>query len=226
MPLLEVIVTSLEDARAAARGGAGRLEVVRALDQEGLTPPVDLVAAIASAVTVPLRVMVRARNAFEATADEVAGMCADARAMAALGVEGIVCGYVRDGVLDAGAIARLAQAAGTCRVTVHRALEATRDPLAALASLAAFPQVDRVLVTGLPGEWPARLARLEQFARLVPAGVRVIAGGGVDAEAVGLIARQASIDEVHVGRAVRVAATAEGAVDASRVASLVAALTT
>ena len=149
-------------------------------------------------------------------------MCADARAMAALGVEGIVCGYVRDGALEAEAIARLAHAAGPCRVTVHRALEATRDPLAALASLAAFPQVDRVLVTGLPGEWPARLARLEQFARLVPAGVRVIAGGGVDAAAVGLIAGHPSVDEVHVGRAVRVPATAEGAVDASRVASLVA----
>src|SRR5438105_1821049 len=56
--LLEVIVQSVEDARAAARGGADRLEVVRAIRDGGLTPPVALVRAIAAAVALPLRVMI------------------------------------------------------------------------------------------------------------------------------------------------------------------------
>jgi copper homeostasis protein len=37
--LLEVIVLSVEDARAAEEGGADRLEVVRDIHLGGLTPP-------------------------------------------------------------------------------------------------------------------------------------------------------------------------------------------
>src|SRR5262245_44731088 len=57
--LLEVIVQSLDDARAALAGGADRLEVVRAIEDGGLTPPIELVHEIAAHVGLPLRVMVR-----------------------------------------------------------------------------------------------------------------------------------------------------------------------
>jgi len=40
-PLLEVIALSADDAIAAERGGADRLEIVRAIDTGGLTPDLE-----------------------------------------------------------------------------------------------------------------------------------------------------------------------------------------
>ena len=54
---LEVIVCSVADAVAAEEGGADRLEVARAMDLSGLTPPIDLVREIQRAVRLPLRAM-------------------------------------------------------------------------------------------------------------------------------------------------------------------------
>ena len=45
-PILEVIVLSAADAATAERGGADRLEVVRAIEVGGLTPSVETFARI------------------------------------------------------------------------------------------------------------------------------------------------------------------------------------
>ena len=66
-PLLEVIAASVADAKAAQEGGADRLEIVRDLDQGGLTPPFDLVEEIAAAVEIPIRVMLRETPDFDPT---------------------------------------------------------------------------------------------------------------------------------------------------------------
>ena len=59
MPLLlEIIVQTVDDARAAEAGGADRLEVVRDINQDGLTPSLGVVRAIQEATRLPLRVMV------------------------------------------------------------------------------------------------------------------------------------------------------------------------
>src|SRR6266545_7392055 len=94
-PLLEVIVCSVEDAVAAAEGGAGRLEIVRELAYGGLTPPTDLVRDIARAVSLPLRVMVRESDGY-AVRDraEHAALCAAAKAMQALRIDGLVLGFL------------------------------------------------------------------------------------------------------------------------------------
>ncbi|WP_407056536.1 copper homeostasis protein CutC, partial [Burkholderia vietnamiensis] len=44
--LLEVIATTVGDARAAARAGADRLELVTAISEGGLTPSVGLIEAV------------------------------------------------------------------------------------------------------------------------------------------------------------------------------------
>ena len=63
--LLEVIVQSVADAAEAEAGGADRLEVVREIERDGLTPPLDLVRSIIAATSLPLRVMVRESDGFE-----------------------------------------------------------------------------------------------------------------------------------------------------------------
>lgn len=77
---LEIIVCSVEDAKAAADGGARRLEVVRDLAREGLTPSLDLVRAIVDQVAIPVRVMVRESEPFEVRGiDDIERLAALAR---------------------------------------------------------------------------------------------------------------------------------------------------
>src|SRR5262245_18512277 len=52
-PILEVIVRSVEDAVAADRGGASRLEIISHYEAGGLTPAFDLVQEITSTVKIP-----------------------------------------------------------------------------------------------------------------------------------------------------------------------------
>jgi copper homeostasis protein len=60
--VIEVIAQSVADAVAAESGGADRLELVRELERDGLTPPPELVRAVREAVRIPVYVMVRPRN--------------------------------------------------------------------------------------------------------------------------------------------------------------------
>jgi len=57
--LLEVIVSSLEDALEAEQGGAGRLEIVRNLELGGFTPSFETVQQICQHVAIPVRAMLR-----------------------------------------------------------------------------------------------------------------------------------------------------------------------
>src|SRR5438034_891911 len=63
-PTLEVIALTVADARAAERGGADRLEVVRAIEADGLTPAVEMVVLMRDCVRLPLRVMLRSNAGF------------------------------------------------------------------------------------------------------------------------------------------------------------------
>ena len=222
MRLLEVIVSSVADAVEAERGGAGRLEICRDLDQEGLTPTLDMVREIMALVSIPVRVMIRERNTFDvASPEELDRMCADARACADMGVPGLVIGFERDGRIDHEPVVRMLEAAPSCRITFHRALEATRDPMAAMAELKRYPQVDRVLAGGGSGSWPQRLVRLLELQRRGAPQIGLLPGAGVNCDVLRLIAATPGLPEAHVGRAAREPATAAGRVSAAKVADLV-----
>ena len=220
--VLEVIVLSVDDAVQAEAGGATRVEVVRDIHEDGLTPDVRLVEQLLERVTLPLRVMVRPRNTFlVGDADHRAEIERDARRFADLPVD-IVTGYVRpaaDGAseLDEEALALVAACVPRARITVHRAIErVSGDPTAALQRC---PAVDRVLSGGGAGEWAARAAGLAGLqARIAP--VRVIVGGGVSVEGVAALAAQSSLRELHVGRIARAEESYQRPVSPEAVAAL------
>jgi copper homeostasis protein len=219
---LEVITLSVEDGLAAEAGGATRLEVVRDIFADGLTPDVRLVEALLARVSIPLRVMIRPRNTFlvgdEVHRDEIAR---DAALFADLPVD-VVTGYVRaaaDGSseMDESALAMVAEQVPRARITVHRAIERiSGDPAAALRRC---PAVDRVLSGGGVGTWVARADALERLQAAI-APVRVIVGGGVSLEGIGELATRASLRELHVGRLARAGESFANGVDPDVVAAL------
>ncbi len=218
---LEVIVCSVADALAAEEGGADRLEVVRALEQSGLTPPIDLVRGIQRAVRLPLRVMVREHDDFRwDRPGELDRLCEAARELDAAGVDGIVVGFARDGAIDPAPLERILRSAPRLRATIHRAFDAAADPLAAVQTLSRYPQVDRILTSGGDGPWRERCLRLAAIAALAHPRISVLPGGGVDADAIERIAHTPLLTEAHVGRAARVTADPVAAVSGDAVRAL------
>ncbi|MGH9526488.1 MAG: copper homeostasis protein CutC [Terriglobales bacterium] len=201
---LEIVVTSVEDARAAAAGGATRLEVASQMEVDGLTPSLALVGQIRDAVAMPLRVMLRGNPSYAPRHEqETERMAAAAEALARMGAEGLVLGFVREGRVDIGLMCRLLAAAPYLAATFHRAFDAVSHPEEALAALKSCEQVDRVLTSGGGGSWEERLNNWRRWRILARPEMNVIAAGGLDAEAIRRLRAAAELRQFHVGRAAR-----------------------
>jgi copper homeostasis protein len=217
MAILEVIACSVADAIEAERGGASRLEIVRALDGGGLTPPVSLVRGIVAAVSIPVRVMLRENPGFEAGSEaEVKKLCHAAREFAALGVNGLVLGFVRGRQLDLAPAPSILSSAPGVKATFHRAFEELDDAAAGIAALKAMPQFDRILLS------PTRVRGLQVLVDIAAPELTIVAGGGMDADAIRVLLKATDIREFHVGRAARHHADIRQPVDAARVRELAA----
>jgi len=218
--LLEVIVQSVADAREAARGGADRLEVVRAIHVGGLTPPLQLVRDIAAEVSLPLRVIVRENAGYSTDASEHPTLRRAAEAFAGAGVDGLVVGFARAGQLQLDDLADVLHSAPDANVTFHRAFDQLTDPRCAIDALAGVPRVDRILTSGGDGTAATRCERLRAYQARAGARLTIIAGGNLDDVMLVELVRTASVREVHVGRAAREGADPGAAVSAARVERL------
>ena len=222
IPILEVIACSLTDAIEAEQGGAGRLEIVSELKRGGLTPAFDLVAEIKQRVDVPVRVMLRESDGFETTGEsEIDHLCAAAERFASLEVDGFVLGFLKGGEVDVELTQRVLAHAPSIQATFHHAFEAARDKAHALSAIKRLPQVDRVLSHGGTDGLDLRVQRIKQYATMAAPELIVVAGGGINDDAISQISGETSIREFHVGRAARSQFQVEGSVQASLVRALV-----
>ncbi|MEN3326928.1 MAG: copper homeostasis protein [Acidobacteriota bacterium] len=220
--ILEVIACSVADAIEAREGGASRLEVVRELDRGGLTPSLELVRAIKDAVDLPLRLMVRESDGF-GTSDEIEieRLCEAASEFASVGVDGLVLGFLKRGTIDLELTSRVLACAPGLSATFHHAFESAADQLHAVTQLKSLPQVDRVLSSGGAGELEKRRGRLAAYEHAAAPEIKIIAGAGIDRNAIELLRRTTAIREFHVGRAARQGFDTAGPVQADLVRELV-----
>jgi copper homeostasis protein len=221
--VLEVIACTVEDAIEAEKGGADRLEVISHFERGGLTPSLELVQAIQTAVRLPLRVMLRESDGYQvASDDEVARLCSAAHEMAALRVDGVVLGFLRGGKVDIELINRILGSAPTLKATFHRAFDETSDPFEALAELSQCRQIDRILTSGGPGDWSEKAERLAHYQEATGGHPIILVGGGVDASVIKAVRSTTNLVEFHIGRAARVPAAFNGLVQSARVQELLA----
>ena len=218
--LLEVIIQSVADARAAAEGGADRLEIVRSIRDGGLTPPLSLVRAIAAETRLPLRVMVRENAGYAMQPHELDALTRAARDFADEGVDGIVVGFERGGTPALDDLTRVLEAAPGVRATFHRAFDALLNPFRAIDALSGVPQVDQILTSGGDGTAEERCARLREYVARGGQRIAIVAGFAVDDAVLTHFVRTACVHQVHVGRAARERAEQEGPVSVSCVRRL------
>ncbi|WFB08851.1 copper homeostasis protein CutC [Streptomyces sp. LX-29] len=210
-PILEVIALDVADAVAAQSGGADRLELVTDMAADGLTPDHETFAAIRAAVSLPLRVMLRATDGF-AAGDTAAldALCETARALRAEGAEEFVLGFLDDGGQpDLAAVGALVEAVDGASWTFHRAIDHAADRDALRKRLAGLPGLDTYLTAGSPRGVDDGLATLlAEAARAAdPApepgyGPRIMVGGGLQLKHLPML-RQGGIDAFHIGGAAR-----------------------
>ena len=205
----------------AEAGGADRLELVRSLENGGLTPSVELVRGVVEAVSIPVRVMLRENASMSIGGEsEIRSLQAHASAFAKLPIDGLVIGFIRDGALDLDETSEILTAAQGCRATFHRAFDHVRDPLGAAQQLKALTQIDRVLTSGGPGSWRERKERLLEWQRAALPEIKLIIAAGMCSSVLTESSEMERESEIHVGRAARIPQITSGSVNRVQVASV------
>lgn len=203
--LLETIVSSLDDARAAAAGGADRFELCSALALGGLTPSMGTLAAIKAETPVPVMFMVRPREGGMAyTAGEFAVMERDAALALEAGADGLVFGFLApEGVVDAPRCHRFVEGARSragsrpLQLVFHRAFDVVADPRTALEQLVDLG-VTRVLTSGRAALAMDGLDEIRRAVEQAAGRIQVLPGGGLRAEDVAETVRRTGVDQVHL----------------------------
>ncbi len=150
--ILEVIVTSVFEAKEAEMGGADRLELVRALDCGGLTPDLQIVRSVVEAVSIPVRVMIRESAGMIIGAEpEIEALRQRAGEIARFPIDGLVLGFIRGDAIDKSGTRRVLEAVPKVRATFHRAFDEVADPLRAIDDLKEIGQIDHILTSGGDG---------------------------------------------------------------------------
>ncbi|SMF67878.1 copper homeostasis protein CutC [Streptomyces sp. Amel2xC10] len=202
--VLEVIALDAEDAVAAQAGGADRLELVTDMAADGLTPPVEVFAAIRAAVGIPLRVMLRLADGF--AAGDVDRLARAARDLRSAGAEEFVLGFLdADGGPDLAALERIVAELDGRPWTFHRALDHAADRDTLRKQVDGLPGLDTYLTagaaTGVDEGLPTLLA---EAARTGEQGYEqhLLVGGGLHLSHVPTL-RTAGITAFHIGGAAR-----------------------
>jgi copper homeostasis protein len=196
-PFIEAYVETAEQALAAVRAGADRLELC-GVGEGGLTPEPELVDAVFGTVDVPVHAMLRPREGdFVYTDAEFALMRADLQRLRSQRVQGVVFGVLLpDGHLDVARMAVLVREAAGLRTVCHRAFDRTPDPEATLRELLALG-LDEVLTSG---HAPTALEGAEVLGRLHALGgnrLAILAGGGVRPHNVRELVAQSGVHRIH-----------------------------
>lgn len=196
--VLEICVDSVESARAAAAGGATRLELCGNLMIGGTSPSPFLIEAVQK-LGVPVRVLLRPRfGDFLYTQPEQEILLREVEMCRSMGVDSVVLGALQaDGTLDIPFLSHLIRAAGPLGKTLHRAFDVCVDAEQGLETAISLG-FDTILTSG---QAPTALEGVEMLSRLnQQAGERIslLAGSGISPENIDTIRQKTGITSFHM----------------------------
>jgi len=197
--MLEICIDSVASARAAAEGGADRVELCANLPEGGTTPSAGMIRVVRSVFTGGLMVIIRPRGYdFLYSEDEMEVMLHDIETARSLGDDGVVIGCLTaDAQVDTKRCKRLIAAAGPLDITFHRAFDMTRDRSEALESIIGLG-IKRVLSSGGQPDVPAGISQLAELVKQATGRASIMPGGGVTENNIGEIVRATGVREIHL----------------------------
>ncbi|WP_282939355.1 copper homeostasis protein CutC [Paenibacillus sp. RC67] len=217
--ILEVIATSVADARLAQNNGAGRIELISGIGEGGVTPSYGLIEQVLDSVTIPVHVMVRPHaNTFCYDEDDIRTMLSDIRVIRSLGPAGIVVGALTpDGRVDEMTMGRLLVEVGGMSVTFHRAVDEVRDQEQALRTLGKYSAIKRILTSGGTPSALDSVKTIQQMNRICKElSITLLAGSGLKLESLASFISKSGVSEVHLGTGVRVDSSPWKPIDPAR----------
>lgn len=179
--LLECCVDSVESARAAAEGGADRLELCAALVIGGISPGIALFEQVRKYCGLPVRVLLRPRfGDFLYTEHEFEILRREAGMFREAGADGIVIGCLtEDGELHMEQMRELVREAKEMKITLHRAFDMCADPVRTYGQAAELG-IDTVLTSGQQNSCLEGMTLLAKLCELQKSGgPKIMAGAGV-----------------------------------------------
>ena len=196
--LIEVCVDSMESAREAVRGGAHRLELCANLIIGGTTPSPWLIGEAAK-LGLPVNVLIRPRfGDFLFSQDEKQEQLAQIAQLRDLGAHGAVVGALMpDGTLDEAFLSECRAAADGLHLTLHRAFDVCRDPLAALEQAIEIG-FDTILTSGQRRTATEGEALIEQLVQKADGRITIMPGSGVNSGNIAVLRRKTQAQAFHL----------------------------
>jgi copper homeostasis protein len=204
MLIFEACLETLEDALAAEKRGANRIELCSALDQDGLTPTPVITLQCLKHLSIPVMAMVRPRGGdFVYNEIEIRRMETDIEFFKKAEVTGVVFGLLtNEGEIDIENTRHLAKLAFPLEVTFHKAIDYTTDILKSFQKLNEIDGITRVLTSGgKDTAWNGRIV-LKAMNEFPEPRIQIIAAGKIVPENRNEIAEFTGITELHGKRIV------------------------
>jgi copper homeostasis protein len=198
MTIVEAAVETIEEALAAKRAGADRIELCANLGVGGTTPSAGLIASVVQQVGHPVFVMIRPRGGdFVYAADEIDAMIEDIDRARPLGIAGIVTGALRsDGSLDVESMRRLMSPAAGLPVTFHRAFDVVANRTEALEQVIDLG-ASRVLTSGGAATALDGVVAIAMLVDQAGERVSIMAGGKIREQNARDVIARTGVREVH-----------------------------
>jgi copper homeostasis protein len=196
--LIEAAVESVDDALAAAAGGADRLELCSALDLGGLTPTLGVFLEVRAAVNLPICLMLRPRPGdFVHSASEIQVMIRDLQLFLPYRPAGFVLGcLLPDGRVNVTAARMLRELCPDQEVVFHRAFDRTPDMRETLQTLIDL-NFTRVLTSGCAETALAGSAGIAETRKAAQGRIQVLPCGRIRAVNVAAVLEQTGCDQIH-----------------------------
>lgn len=203
--MLEIIATTLEDAKRIESAGGQRIELVSALSEGGLTPSYGLIQKVCQQVNIPVNVIIRPHSkSFSYTQEEIEIMKTDIETAKKLGANGVVIGVLNpDHSINFGALQNLLTVCGGLDVTFHRAIDEVPDIAATVSQLAAYPQITNILTSGGLSQPIEKNTGILREMKAKKGHINLLLGGGLTLENIEQIKLESGAEDFHFGSAMR-----------------------
>ncbi|HIT60211.1 MAG TPA: copper homeostasis protein CutC [Candidatus Fimousia stercorigallinarum] len=181
MVSFEICCGSAEDAIAAWKGGAVRVELNSDLFHGGLTPSIGTLTVVKKAVpNLKVICMVRPREGgFHYSDLEFQVMLEDAAQLLEHGADGIAFGFLHeDGTIDIKRCQKMLQVIGEKESVFHRAIDVVPDVFDAVSLLSELG-VTRILTSGQKPTALEGAETIRQMIRIADGRIEILPGSGI-----------------------------------------------
>lgn len=200
----EACVENLSQAINAEKKGADRIELCAHLKVGGTTPSRNLIMDAYQNLDIPIRVMIRPRGGkFHYSDEEIRQMKYSIDVCKEIGVEGVVFGILKEDLsLDLKKTRDLIQYAKPLQVVIHKAIDATPDPVKSFKELLTLEGITTVLTSGGQPTAQDGKENLKKMIEISAGRIEVMPGGKVTFKNLGDLHRLLGTTAYHGKRIV------------------------